>query len=152
MTGISFLTGSESKPWRNVFVFWQTWEEKPRFRGLLMFCKASCPHHYYIDFNLKKRKRTRKKLSAQKQLDGLLSETRLEVVGAPLSTFHLMYLGSDALGCRWITELLKNCLGLEPAWYRFPGSHNLTGICKQFCLVSPTLKQMCHVSVKLKVV
>lgn len=41
----------------------------------------------------KKKKQTRKKLSAQKQLDGLLSETRLEVVGAPLSTLHLMYRG-----------------------------------------------------------
>lgn len=55
MTGISFLMGSESKPWRNVFVFWQIWEEKPRLRGLLMLCKASCLHHYDIDFNLKEK-------------------------------------------------------------------------------------------------
>ena len=55
MTGISFLMGSESKPWGNVFVFWQIWEEKPRLRGLLMLCKASCLHHYDIDFNLKEK-------------------------------------------------------------------------------------------------
>ena len=80
----------------------------------------------------------RKELSAQKQLCSLLSETRLRAVRAspvrPPSDLSLSVSRESGLqrSCWAFEELAQGSSQLGTVY--FPGFHNFTGTCKEFCL------------------